>query len=53
MTTWIIKDWAGNVCFRGVEFDSFDDGEEYLSIKLGDEYETDRGEYYVQRKRYL
>jgi hypothetical protein len=49
-TTWIIQDWAGNVQFHGQEFDSFDDGEEFLCETLGDDYETDRGEYYVIEK---
>jgi len=44
---WIIQDWAGNVCFGGKDFNSFDDAEEWLSVKLGDEYETDREEYEI------
>lgn len=44
---WIIKDWIGNVCFRGKEFDSFDDAEDFLCETLGDDYEEDRGEYYA------
>lgn len=50
-TTWIITDWAGNRCFCGstapAEFDSFEDGEDYLYELLGNDYETDRCEYYV------
>ena len=48
MSTWIIRDWAGNVCFGGITFESFEDGEEWLSIQLGDEYETDRQEYEIE-----
>lgn len=44
---WIIKDWASNVCFNGKEFESFEDGEEFLCEKLGDNYEEDRQEYYI------
>lgn len=47
--TYIIKDWAGNICFGGVVFPSFEDAEEFLSIKLGNEYDTDRQEYEIER----
>lgn len=47
MREWIIKDWSDNICFKGQTFNSFDDGEEFLCEKLGDDYETDRQEYYV------
>lgn len=40
-----IQDWAGNACFHGREFESFDDAEEFLSERLGNSYETDREEY--------
>lgn len=43
----IIEDWAGNICFKGQEFNTFDDAEDFLSEKLGDEYETDRQEYEI------
>lgn len=46
--TFIIQDWTGRVCFDGREFASFDDAEDFLSEKLGDAYETDRGEYYIE-----
>lgn len=42
----IVVDWAGNLMDFG-RFESFDDAEEFLSIRLGDDYETDRGEYYI------
>lgn len=42
-----IIDWAGNVCFHGKTFKDFDDAEEFLIEKLGDDYETDRSEYYI------
>lgn len=44
--SWVIRDWAGNLMDFG-RFSSFEDGEEFLSIKLGDNYETDRQEYYI------
>ena len=40
---WVIKDWAGNLMPWG-RFKDFDDAEEYLPEKLGDDYE----EYYIQ-----
>ena len=46
----IIKDWAGNVCFFGKEFTDFDDAESFLCEKLGNDYETDRQEYYIEEK---
>lgn len=54
----IIIDWMSNVCFGGISFDSFDDAEDWLTEKLGDDYETDRQEYYitdapVREARYL
>jgi hypothetical protein len=45
---WVIKDWAGNLMDFG-RFKTFDDAEEFLSEKLGDGYETDRGEYEIQK----
>ena len=53
---WIIKDWAGNTCFKGRLFSSFEDAEEYLclffeSYKL--DYEEERQEYYIQVKEQL
>lgn len=42
---WRIIDWAGNVKFQDQKFDSFDDAEEFLSEKLGDEYDDERGEF--------
>lgn len=44
-----IYDWAMNEIRIGkyVNFDSFDDAEEVLSEFLGDNYEEDRGEYYI------
>ncbi len=47
--TWIIEDWAGNLMKFG-EFKSFEDAEDFLCEKLGDDYETDRGEYTVRMK---
>ena len=47
---WIIKDWAGNLCFHDKEFNSFNDAEEYLSEYLGDNYDEDRSEYYIVEK---
>lgn len=45
---WIIQDWDGNdlTYFHG-KFESFEDAEERLSLFLGDDYETDRQEYYI------
>lgn len=43
----IIVDWADNTCFKGQEFDCFDSAEEFLSEKLGDNYDEDRQEYYI------
>lgn len=43
----LIQDWAGNICFHGREFESFDDAEEFLCERLDDAYETDREEYYI------
>ena len=44
---WIIQDWAGNVCFGGAEFDSFDDAEEFISNQLEHDYDEFRGEFYI------
>ncbi len=43
-----IEDWAGNWMFDGMTFRSFDKAEDYLSIHLGDSYEEDRQEYYIE-----
>ena len=43
-----IIDWAGNdLTYHHGIFDSFEDAEDHLSEFLGDNYGTDRGEYYV------
>lgn len=60
MKIWYIEDWAGNYVFQkggyqgsghlykpSITFNSFDDAEEFLSEKLGDNYELERGEYYI------
>jgi hypothetical protein len=51
MSKYIIKDWAGNVCFGGREFDHFDDASEYLDEQLSDlpddQYEEERGEFAI------
>lgn len=53
MTNYIIKDWANNLIEfenRPHVFKSFDDAEKVLNEELGDNYETDRGEYYILPK---
>lgn len=47
MKTWVIQDWTGAVKFAGREFKSFEDAEEFLSRKLGDDYDTDRQEFEI------
>jgi len=44
---WNIRDWANNICFKGITFNNADDAEEYLLEQLGDDYDTDRQEYYI------
>ena len=44
---YIIKDWADNIMFNSESFNSFDDAESFLSEFLGDDYETDRQEYFI------
>lgn len=44
---WTIFDWAGNLCFDGKGFSSFEDAESFLCEKLDDNYETDRQEYEI------
>jgi len=44
-----IMDWAGNdLTYHHGLFDSFDDAEAHLLEFLGDDYETDRGEYEIE-----
>ena len=49
--TWIIKDWAGNVCFNNQSFNDFDDAEDFLASELGEDYDTDRQEYWIVNPR--
>jgi hypothetical protein len=49
MSYFIIIDWAGNTCFQGIKFKTFDDAEAFLCEKLDEDYETDRQEYEVER----
>lgn len=43
-----ILDWYGNVCFKNQSFESFDDAEAFLCVVLDEQYEDDRGEYYIR-----
>jgi len=55
---YIIRDWTGKVCFHGIEFNSFEDGYDWLTLKIEELYpdtvENDErlseeiGEYYVE-----
>jgi hypothetical protein len=51
----IIIDWAGNQCFQGEEFESFDEASDFLSDKFGHlsdkKYEEEIGEYSIVEKR--
>lgn len=42
-----IVDWAGNDCFNGQRFNDFEDAEDFLASELGDNYDTDRQEYWI------
>lgn len=44
---WVVYDWAGNEMFNGAMFGTFDDAEEFLSVRLGNSYEEDRQEYEI------
>ena len=54
---WIIKDWAGNVKFKGKTFPSFEDGDEFLTLWIEKTYpktkddekafSEERGEYEI------
>lgn len=44
-----IQDWTGKVCFDGIDFPSWEEAEYWLAIRLGDEYEEDRQEYYIEK----
>ena len=46
---YIIKDWAGNICFNGQEFSDFDDAWDFIRSEVKDE--SEHGEYYVEEKR--
>ena len=57
---WIIKDDFGNVCFFGKEFDTFEDGWEFLYETFPtiekpdgttDEREDELGSYWVELKK--
>jgi hypothetical protein len=45
-----ISDWAGNICFDAKEFIDFDDAESFLCEVLDENYESDRGEYYITER---
>jgi hypothetical protein len=50
-TAFIIQDWTGKVCFFGKEFESFEEAEEWLIVRLGDAYEDERQEYYIEESK--
>jgi len=41
MSKFIIEDWAGNVMFHGKEFDTFEDGWDYIYENIKEEFEGD------------
>lgn len=43
-----IRDWAGNSCFMGRTFNSYDDAETFLEEKLGNDWEEHRQEYELE-----
>jgi len=46
----LIEDWAGNLCFEGKEFPTFDDAWEYIYERFPNGDETGEwDEYYVIR----
>ena len=55
MSSWIIKDWIDNtVCF-GLDFQTFDDAEAFLSdfieVWLGEDYDENRQEYFITERK--
>lgn len=43
-----IQDWTGAIKFEGTLFEDFETAEEFLSEFLGDNYEEDRQEFYIE-----
>lgn len=43
----IIEDWAGNRMFPEMDFNNFEEAEEYLAEFLDGGYEEERGEYII------
>ena len=54
MAKWIIKDWMGNILFKGVQFDSFEEGWDYLYVndpmpeESHPDYNSWYDDYYVE-----
>lgn len=48
----IIKDWAGNICFKGKTFDTFEDAWDYIyntyAFLPQAEFDAQMGEYFVE-----
>lgn len=49
MRPFAIRDWAGIEMSFGT-FETWDDAEDFLIERLGDNYETDRQEYVIYNK---
>lgn len=47
LVRWIIKDWAGNICFNGQEFDTFEDCWAFIRERFPDD-EEEWGEYFPE-----
>lgn len=51
VTKYYIEDWAGNTCFHGKTFESFEDADAFLSELFGhltdERYNEERDEYYI------
>ena len=48
MSTWIIKDWAGNICFKGEEFETFDEAWDFLYEQYPDDGDLDEDDQEVE-----
>ena len=62
MSKFIINDWAGNVCFHGITFETFEDAWGYIYENVPDEdnayddyFVTDKGAWdaHTRDSRYL
>lgn len=47
----IIKDWAGNICFKGITFEDFEDAWDWLMAEFPEASDSFFEDYFVEEEK--